>query len=253
MDFHSPRPGTESGLIRIYGRKPVLEALRLGVVNRIEIARGVHGRVVDDLMAAAREARVEIQQVEDWPEDDSVPSQGIRALATPPDLRRDLRQFVEQLPPEQQPVILMLDGVTDPHNFGAILRTAAAAGVAAVIIRDRRQAPVTDVVVKASAGLAYRIPIFSVTNLASSLRDLAERGFWSVAAAGLPQARPYRDYDWARRLVLVVGSEGAGVSDLLLRSVDDIVRIPLPDHVDSLNVSVATGILLFESLRSRLP
>ncbi|MBI5058473.1 23S rRNA (guanosine(2251)-2'-O)-methyltransferase RlmB [candidate division KSB1 bacterium] len=250
-DFRPSEPGTESGLIRIYGRKPVIEALRIGVVQRIEIARGAHGRIIADLAAIARTEKVEMLEVEGWAEDEPGVTQGIRALARPPALRHDLRQFAEAFPADEQPVLLMLDGVTDPHNFGAILRTAAAANVAAVVIRDRRQAPVTEVVVKASAGVAYLVPIFTVTNLSSSLRDLAERGFWSVAAAGLASARTYTEYDWKRRLVLVVGSEGEGVSELVLRSVDDIVRIPLPAHVDSLNVSVATGILLFECARCR--
>ncbi len=178
-------------------------------------------------------------------------SQGIRAFASSPTLRTDLRQFAEQFDEAEMPFFLMLDGVTDPHNFGAIIRTAAAANVDAIVIRERRQSPITEVVVKSSAGTAYLLPIFSVTNLSNALRDLRERGFWSAAASMSAKAKLYTDYDWKRRLVLIMGGEGGGVSELLLNSADDVLSIPLSANVESLNVSVATGVLLFHAINSR--
>jgi 23S rRNA (guanosine2251-2'-O)-methyltransferase len=145
----------------------------------------------------------------------------------------------------------MLDGITDPHNFGAILRSADAAGVSGVIIRERRQVPVTDVVVKSSAGAAYLIPIFQVVNLSQTLGILSGEGFWSVAAMSGEGVKHYSEYNWNAKTILIMGAEGTGVSDLLAREADDRLAIPMNGKVESLNVSVATGILLFEAAKVR--
>ena len=246
----SPRPGTPSGLFTIYGRRPVLEALRLGVVKSIEIIGQAHGQIVQEIIRQAEALRIPIKRTEHLETDDESVTQGVLAYATPPRVRTDLPRFLEQLPENRLPFLLMLDGVTDPHNFGAILRSAECAGIDAVIVRERRQAPISDVVVKSSAGAAYFVPIFQVTNLAQTLSHLKELGFWSVAAMG-SESKNYSEYDWDRAVVLIIGAEGAGVSPLLQRESDDTIRIPMHGQIESLNVSVATGVILFEAAKQR--
>lgn len=250
---HAPdkRPGPDPGFFRIHGRNPVLEALKLRHVHSIEVSARAHGRSISDILQLAAEQRIPVSRVEFFSEEEGQTAQGVRALAEPPLLRHDLRRFALDLPDSPPPLLLMLDGILDPHNFGALLRTADGAGVNAVIIRERRQVPVTEVVVKASAGAAYTIPIFQVSNLSQALRLLSEQGFWSVAAMAGPEAKPHRDYPWNSKTVLIVGSEGSGVSDLLRRTADERVAIPMHGQLDSLNVSVATGILLFEAATRR--
>jgi 23S rRNA (guanosine2251-2'-O)-methyltransferase len=244
-------PGSSSGLFHLYGRQPVLEALKLRRVRSVEVSASAHGQTISDILQLAEVQRVPVSRGEGFPEEESQSTQGVRALAEPPLLRHDLRRFVRDLPDSPPPLLLMLDGIQDPHNFGAILRSADGAGVNAVIIRQRRQAPVTEVVVKASAGAAYAVPIFQVTNLHQALRALAEQGFWSVAAVAEPGAKSFRDYRWNFKNVLIIGGEGSGVSELLRTTADERVAIPMRGKLGSLNASVATGILLFEAAAQR--
>jgi 23S rRNA (guanosine2251-2'-O)-methyltransferase len=239
------------GLFRVYGRKPVLEVLNLGLVRSLDIHKNAHGRPVEEILRLAAEQHIPVKQVESFPEDEELNIQGVQAHAEPPKLRDDLRRFVRELPASPAPLILMLDGITDPHNFGAILRSADAAGVSGVIIRERRQVPVTDVVVKSSAGAAYLIPIFQVVNLSQTLGILSSEGFWSVAAMSGEGVKHYSEYNWNAKTILIMGAEGTGVSDLLAREADDRLAIPMNGKVESLNVSVATGILLFEAAKVR--
>jgi 23S rRNA (guanosine2251-2'-O)-methyltransferase len=148
------------------------------------------------------------------------------------------------------PLLLILDGVTDPHNLGACLRTADAAGVHAVVIPKDRAATVDGVVRKVAAGAAEFVPVASVTNLARTLDLLKERGLWVVGTDGdAPQ--PVYAADLKRPLALVLGAEGSGMRRLTRERCDFLVRIPMAGHVQSLNVSVAAGIALFEALRQR--
>jgi 23S rRNA (guanosine2251-2'-O)-methyltransferase len=151
----------------------------------------------------------------------------------------------------EQPFLLVLDGVTDPHNLGACLRTADAAGVHALVIPRDRAAPVDGVVRKVAAGAAEFVPVASVTNLARTLDALKERAIWVVGTDGeAPQS--VFDADLKRPLALVLGAEGAGMRRLTRERCDFLVRIPMAGRVASLNVSVATGVALFEARRQRL-
>jgi 23S rRNA (guanosine2251-2'-O)-methyltransferase len=148
------------------------------------------------------------------------------------------------------PLLLILDGVTDPHNLGACLRSADAAGAHAVVIPKDRAATVDGVVRKVAAGAAEFVPVASVTNLARTLDLLKERGVWVVGTDGdAPQ--PLYTVDLRRPLALVLGGEGGGMRRLTRERCDFLVRIPMAGHVQSLNVSVAAGITLFEALRQR--
>lgn len=146
--------------------------------------------------------------------------------------------------------LLVLDGVQDPHNLGACLRTADAAGVHAVIAPKDRACGITPVVRKVAAGAAETVPFFAVTNLARTLKDLKDRGVWLAGTAGEAEQAIY-DLDLTGPLAIVMGAEGEGLRRLTRESCDWLAKLPMSGHVESLNVSVATGICLFEALRQR--
>jgi 23S rRNA (guanosine2251-2'-O)-methyltransferase len=147
-------------------------------------------------------------------------------------------------------LLLVLDGVTDPHNLGACLRSAAAAGAAAVIVPKDRAVGITPVVRRASAGAADRVPLVEVANLARALRDLKDAGTWLTGLAGDAGTSLY-DIDLRGKTALVMGGEGDGLRRLTREACDHLASIPMPGSMESLNVSVATGIALFEAVRQR--
>jgi 23S rRNA (guanosine2251-2'-O)-methyltransferase len=152
--------------------------------------------------------------------------------------------------PPKDPLLLVLDGVTDPHNLGACLRSADAAGALAVIIPKDRAAGVDGVVRKVAAGAAEFVPVASVTNLARTLESIKAQGIWVVGTDGEAE-KPIYAADFKRPLALVLGAEGGGMRRLTREKCDFLVKIPMAGHVQSLNVSVAAGIALFEVLRQR--
>ena len=152
---------------------------------------------------------------------------------------------------EGRALVLVLDGVQDPHNLGACLRSAAAAGVTAVVFPKDKAVQVNATVRKTSSGAADTLPIFSVTNLSRTLRDLQKAGVWIYGFAGDADASLYA-LDLKGNVALVMGSEGDGLRRLTRENCDQLVKIPMPGKFDSLNVSVATGIALFEAVRQRL-
>jgi 23S rRNA (guanosine2251-2'-O)-methyltransferase len=160
---------------------------------------------------------------------------------------RDLRAALSEI---QDPLLLVLDGITDPHNLGACLRTADAAGVQAVIIPKDRAAVVDGVVRKVAAGAAEFVPVASVTNLARTFSMLKESGIWVVGTDGAAEQTLYAA-DLKRPLALVLGAEGSGMRRLTRERCDFLVRIPMAGQLQSLNVSVAAGIALFEARRQR--
>lgn len=151
----------------------------------------------------------------------------------------------------EQPLILILDGVTDPHNLGACLRNADAAGVAAVIVPKDKSAPMTATVSKVACGAAETVPLVRVTNLARTMRTLQEQGIWIVGTAGEATHDIYQA-KLTGPLAIVMGAEGDGMRRLTRETCDDLIKIPMAGSVSSLNVSVATGICLFEAVRQRL-
>jgi 23S rRNA (guanosine2251-2'-O)-methyltransferase len=175
--------------------------------------------------------------------------QGVVAAVRPlkPWDERDLLAAISKI---DSPLLLILDGVTDPHNLGACLRTADAAGAQAVVLPKDRAASVDGVVRKVAAGAAEFVPVVTVTNLARTLGQLKERGIWLVGTAGdAPQTLYGADLN--RPLALVLGAEGDGMRRLTRESCDFLVRIPMAGQVESLNVSVAAGVALFEAKRQR--
>jgi len=173
-----------------------------------------------------------------------------RYRAPPPRTEKELYELVEQA--GKDALILVLDGVTDPHNLGACLRSAEAAGVTAVVVPKDKAAGITPTVRRASSGAADRVAFFAVTNLARTLKALKESGVWLVGLAG-ESAQDFYKLDLKGPLGIVMGSEGEGMRRLTGEACDFLAKIPMRGGVESLNVSVATGVALFEALRQRAP
>mgnify|MGYP000191590383 CR=1 FL=1 len=176
--------------------------------------------------------------------------QGVLALAKPAQTlrERDLTELLEGL--DHPPLLLILDGVTDPHNLGACLRTADAAGVDAVIAPKDNSATLNATVRKVACGAAEVIPFIQVTNLARTMKDIQERGIWISGTAGEAEQSVY-DADLKGPVALVMGAEGKGMRRLTRENCDYLIKLPMAGSVSSLNVSVATGICLFEAVRQR--
>ena len=178
-----------------------------------------------------------------------VPHQGIVALAHEKRCELDFADLLDEITPET--LLLILDGVTDPRNFGACLRVADAAGVQAVIVPRDRSARMTPAAAKAAAGAAETVPVVEVTNLASAIVELRDAGVLVVGTSGDTEKSIY-DFEQTRAFAWVLGAEGEGLRQLTRRRCDDLAAIPMVGTVESLNVSVASGICLFESLRQRI-
>ncbi|OGI16930.1 MAG: 23S rRNA (guanosine(2251)-2'-O)-methyltransferase RlmB [Candidatus Melainabacteria bacterium RIFOXYA2_FULL_32_9] len=148
-------------------------------------------------------------------------------------------------------LVIILDGVEDPHNFGSIVRTAVAAGADGIIIPKRRSTPVTSTVEKASAGTVEKIPIVQVTNIVNAIEKLKENNFWIFGAESTGE-KYYFEADYNLNCTLVVGGEGQGISTLVKKHCDILIKIPMPGKINSLNVANATSIIIYEILRQRL-
>jgi len=234
----------------IYGLNPVLEALRAGRVRRLRIASRGDKRI-DEALALARAAHLPIDRVDDAALDRAARGGVHQGIVAELEALRDysVEQLVAAAAPEA-PLLVVLDGVEDPHNLGAILRTVDAAGAHGVIRQSRHAASLDGITAKASAGAVSHVRIATVVNIARALEELKEAGVWTVGFAG--DARDSYDVvDFSLPTALVVGAEGEGLRRLVRERCDRLVHIPMRGAVSSLNVSVATGAALFEAARQR--
>ena len=235
----------------IYGINAVSEALRSGRVVSLRVGRRNDHRL-QQVVALAEHASVPIRRVSDHElerEAGGASHQGVIAETRPREIcdLDDLIRAAHATPPA---LLVVLDGVEDPHNFGAILRSVDAAGAHGVIRQTRHSAPLSAATGKASAGALAHVKIADVVNIARAVEELKEAGIWTVAlAADAPQS--YDKMDFTLPTALVLGAEGVGVRRLVRERCDFLASIPLKGHVDSLNVSVASGVVLFEALRQR--
>lgn len=250
---------------RLYGTMPVLEALRAGnrTLERIILAHGIKSAKISEIVAHARKAHIPIayQTRSDLSRlIGSESHQGVAAFISAyeyADLEKLLDSLFDSLKPHvahdrtySAPLLVVLDGVEDPRNLGAIIRTAECAGADAVIIPERRAVGLTETVVKASAGALEHVPVARVQNLVRLIDDLKQRGIWTIGIeAGAPQT--YDSWDMTLPVALIFGSEGKGIHRLLRERCDILLSIPLNGRLNSLNVSVATGISLYEAVRQR--
>lgn len=237
----------------VAGRNAVLEALKgTRSVNRILVANGSGEGSVKEIIAVAKEKGVQVQFVERNKLDAMAPGirhQGVLAQVPPVDYveLEDILQIARDR--NEPPFLVLLDELEDPHNLGAILRTADAAGVHGVLIPKRRSCPLSATVAKTSAGAVEHVPVARIGNMVQTIKRLKEEGLW-VAAADM-DGTDYYDTDLTGALLLVVGSEGQGVGRLIKEQCDFVVRIPMAGKINSLNASVAGSILIFEAMKQR--
>ncbi|MEO6213508.1 MAG: 23S rRNA (guanosine(2251)-2'-O)-methyltransferase RlmB [Vicinamibacterales bacterium] len=234
----------------IYGINPVLEALRGGRVTRVRIAARADKRI-DEALIVAREKQVAVERVDVQALDRAARGGVHQGIVADLEALRDftVQQLVTGAAPEA-PLLVVLDGVEDPHNVGAILRTVDAAGAHGLVRQSRHSASIDGIAAKASAGAVSHVRIATVVNIARAIEELKEAGVWTVGFAGdAPES--YEVVDFTLPTALVVGAEGDGLRRLVRERCDRLVYIPMRGAVASLNVSVATGAALFEASRQR--
>ena len=233
----------------IYGINPVLEALRAGRVTQVRIAERPNERL-RALLAVAAARKVRVQQVTS----DLLARQsrgGVHqgVVADVEDVRDyDVAELVRGS--AGAPLIVVLDGIEDPHNLGAILRTSDAAGASGVVVQSRRAAALGGAAAKASAGAVAHVRVAEVVNIARALEELKTLGVWTVGLAQEGATR-YDTVDLTGPIAIVLGAEGAGLRRLVREKCDFLASIPMLGQVGSLNVSVAAGVMLFEAVRQR--
>ncbi len=236
----------------IFGVHPVLEALTAGrPIQALHIARGRGGPQLQELIEAARGRGVAVR-FEPREQLDRIAGhakhQGVVAIAAAKSYA-DLDAVLDARPDEPR-AVFVLDGIEDPRNLGAILRTADAAGFHGVVIPERRAAGLTDVVAKASAGAVEYLPLARVVNLSRALDELKRRRIWVYGLD--PEAeRRYTEIDYTGPVAIVIGAEGAGMSRLVREHCDERVAIPMRGRVASLNASVAAAVIAYELVRQR--
>lgn len=240
----------------VYGRHAVLALLESEQpVNKVWVLSTLRN---PELMARVRElakGKGAIVQLVERPKLDGMAAgenhQGLVA-AVPPVPYAELETVIEAAKAQAHPALLVLDGIEDPHNLGALLRTAEGADFAGVVIPNRRAVGLTPVVYKASAGAAARVPVARVGNLTNAIKTLKDAGFWLVGADADAERMPY-DVDLAGAPVaIVLGSEGKGLGTTVAKACDHVVKLPLGGQLESLNASVAGGVLMYEVVRQRL-
>lgn len=255
-DFHEDERGAWT---RIYGVAPVLEALRAGgrPLEQITIAEGAHHFRLRELLSKAREQNIPVRHA---PRAELQRMAGAEAnhqgvVATIAAARyADKDELIEALSSRigtlEPPLAVVLDGVEDPRNLGAILRTVECVGAHGVFIPERRAVGLTETVAKAAAGALERVAVARAQNLVRLVEELKERGIWTVGTS-TDAEMDYTEWDWTSPCAILLGGEGAGLHRLVRERSDALVRIPVRGHITSLNVSVAAGVVLYEALRQR--
>ena len=233
----------ESNLL--VGRNPIREALRAGRdIEKLLVARGELIGSAREIVAMARDAKIIVQEVDRVRLDQMAPNhQGLIAVASAYSYKTVDDMLALAKARGEDPLLVILDGVTDPHNLGAIIRSAECAGAHGVIIPERRAVGLTPAAVKASAGAVEYLPVAREVNLNRVIERLKREGIWIYGTA--MNGEDYRRVDFSGPAALVIGSEGEGMSRLVEENCDKIVSLPMKGHIDSLNASVAAGILLY--------
>ena len=238
----------------LLGRNAVREAIKSGrSINRILIAEGSHGGSISEIINLAKERHLVLQSISTDKLDTLCGGQrhqGIAAYAAPVDYVEldDILNLAKDR--GEDPFLILLDELEDPHNLGAILRTADAVGAHGILIPKHRSCPLSSVVAKTSAGAVEYVPVARIGNVAQTLEGLKKQGLW-VAGADMDGTENYYEANLTGPIVLVIGSEGHGVSRLTKEACDFIVKIPMRGKVNSLNASNAAAILAYEILKQR--
>ena len=234
-----------------YGRNSVMEFLRAGKVRQIYLKSGRHDERLQEILEEAKSRAVPIKEVEEEELDSmsgGVVHQGIAALLFPYEYQ-DMNAVIKKWE-GKDPIFILLDGVEDVRNLGAIVRTAECAGAACVLLPNHKSSPVTAAAMKTAAGAFAYLPVCRIGNIQQTLKYLKEKGFW-VVGTDMEGESLYYEANLKGPLVIVMGAEGKGMSPLTRRMCDFCVRIPMKGKVSSLNVSVAAALLLYEAVKQR--
>ena len=238
----------------IAGRKPVIEALNAGTpVEKIYILRGTHGEPIDTIKRLARQKNILCSEadkhvIEKFSRDTN--SQGVVAIVGTKEYI-DVDEILSiATTKNEKAFILLFDEIEDPHNLGALIRTAVCLGAHGGIIPKHYAAPVNETVAKTSAGASAHFPIAKVTNIAATIEELKEKGIWIVGTDADAQ-RSFTDVDYSMPVALVIGNEGKGIRRLVKEKCDFLVKIPMTGSFDSLNASVAGALIMYEVFRKR--
>ena len=243
----------ERGSNIICGRNPVLEAVRSGrEIDRLLIAHGISGGSVTAIIAKCKAKGVLIKEISPQKLDyycGGASHQGVAVMLASQEYSTvdDIMSLADSR--NEKPFIIICDGLEDPHNLGAVIRTAEATGVHGVIIPERRSASLNATVAKAACGALEYVPVARVTNIASTIDMLKERGVWVFGAD--MDGEDYTKTDFDVPCAIVIGNEGKGIGTLTAKKCDKIISLPMLGKINSLNASVAAGILMYEAVRKR--
>lgn len=240
---------------QVEGRNAVLELLESGKdINKIFVEKGEKHGSIHKIIAIAKERRIiivekEKRQMQEMAQNQNY--QGVIAIV-PPFEYCEIEDILEEAEKRNEdPFVLILDGIEDPHNLGSIIRTAETAGVHGVIIPKRRAVSVNSTVNKASAGAVEHMKIARVTNISDAIEELKKAGLW-VCGTAVDTNKYYYNQDLTGPIGIVIGNEGSGMSEKVRKNCDFLVKIPMKGKVTSLNASVSTGIVIYEALKQRL-
>ena len=240
---------------QIEGRNSVLELLESGKdINKIYVTRGERHGSINKILGIAKERKIIVvekdkRQMDEMAQEENY--QGVIAIVPPfeyVEIQDILQEAVER---KEEPFILILDGIEDPHNLGSIIRTAETAGVHGIIIPKRRAVSVNSTVNKASAGAVEHMKIARVTNISDAIEELKQAGLW-ICGTDINSEKYYYNQDLTGPLGIVIGNEGKGISAKVKKNCDFNVKIPMKGKVTSLNASVSTGIIVYESVKQRI-
>lgn len=236
----------------VYGRNSVLELLKSGKdINKLFVEKGNRSGSINEIIAKAKQAHIVVVEVDKRKLDTMANNhQGVVAVVPPFEYSDiyDILDFAKAK--EEDPFIVILDGIEDPHNLGAIIRTCETAGVHGVIIPKRRSASVNSTVVKVSEGATNYVKVARVTNLNDTISKLKDAGLW-IIGTDMSAETYYYDQDLKGPIAIVIGSEGYGMSDLVKKNTDIFVKIPMAGNITSLNASVSAGIVIYEAVKQR--
>ena len=240
---------------QIEGRNSVLELLESGKdINKIYVTRGEKHGSINKILGIAKERRIIVvekdkRQMDEMAQEDNY--QGVIAIVPPleyVEIQDNLQNAAEK---NEDPFVLILDGIEDPHNLGSIIRTAETAGVHGIIIPKRRAVSVNSTVNKASAGAVEHMKIARVTNITDAIDELKRVGLW-ICGTDINAEKYYYNQDLTGPLGIVIGNEGKGISEKVKKNCDFNVKIPMKGKITSLNASVSTGIIVYESVKQRI-
>lgn len=240
---------------QIEGRNSVLELLESGKdVNKIFVTRGEKHGSINKILGIAKERKIIVvekdkKQMDEMAQEENY--QGVIAIVPPFEYVEILDILEVAKERNEDPFVIVLDGIEDPHNLGSIIRTAETAGVHGVIIPKRRAVSVNSTVNKASAGAVEHMKIARVTNISDAIEELKKAGLW-VCGTAVDTNKYYYNQDLTGALAIVIGNEGKGIGEKVKKNCDFLVKIPMKGKVQSLNASVSTGIVVYEAVKQRI-